>query len=69
MLRQCEGGNGMKENEIAIFIDTMEDYNDPWTEEEVKGSDYMNMSLDAAIADRKSCVFMRDDIFANIAIK
>lgn len=59
----------MKENEISIFIDTMEDYNDPWTEEDVKGSEYMKMSLDDAIADRKSCVFMRDNIFANVAIK
>ena len=59
----------MKENEIAIFIDTMEDYNDPWTEEEVRDSNYMSMSLDDAIADRKTCVFMRDDILATVAIK
>lgn len=43
----------MKEQEISIFIDTMEDMGDHWTPEEVRGSEYFKMPLEEAIAEEK----------------
>lgn len=51
----------MKEQEISIFIDTMEDMGDPWTPKQVRDSEYFEMPLKEAIARRKIAV----DLFHN----
>lgn len=55
----------MKEQEISIFIDTMEDMGDPWTPKEVRDSEYFEMPLKEAIAQRKIAVDLFHDGFAS----
>ena len=43
----------MTKAEIITFIETMKEFDDFWTEEQVEDV-YRNMSLENAIADRKS---------------
>lgn len=56
----------MKEQEISIFIDTMEDIGDAgWTPESVRTSEYFKMSLEEAIEKRGLVKKQFDHAFAS----
>ena len=52
----------MTEVEINTFIEEFEMRNDHWTYDQVKNSDYNNMTLKDAIASRHSALNDRDNI-------
>ena len=56
----------MKEEEMSIFIDEMEDLGDEWTVEELEGISYSKMSLERAIQERKSALGKMNDIIGGM---
>ena len=54
----------MKKNDIAVFIEEMEEIGDEWTPEQVEDV-YGDSTLEEALADRKSSL----DSFFNIIEK
>ena len=52
----------MTDAEINTFIEEFEMRNDPWTYDQVKGSNYNNMTLADAILSRHSALNDRDNI-------
>ena len=55
----------MKKQDIAIFIEEMEEVGDNWTSEEVEDV-YGDCTLDEALADRKSSIGTFFDIIGKV---
>ena len=55
----------MTKAEIATFIETMEEFGDNWTEEQVEDV-YGNRTLEEALADRKSATAKFADIIGKV---
>lgn len=55
----------MTKVEIDTFIETMEEFNDVWTPEQVLEV-YGDKTLEEALTDRKSAIFSLADIIGNV---
>lgn len=56
----------MTKSEALIFIEKMGRLGDDWTEEQVLGSSYANMSLSEALEDRMVCMSIGGKIAATV---
>lgn len=56
----------MTKSEALIFIEKMSRLGDDWTEEQVLGSSYANMSLSEALEDRMACMSIGGKIAATV---